>query len=310
MKIEYFDYLIVVEKYHSISEAARHLYLGQTTLSAMIKSVENELGFSIFQRTPTGVIATKKGEELLQFAREITLKYEAVTKIKDGLNAETYPFTMLSARGLATNLMLGLNRTFRQNQANCAINFYERPRLEIISEMIYHKGNVGLTYIFDDEIERIYPNCAKYNIIIEPLFEDKFYLLVSERHKFGNKQLIHLNEILGEYHACSADLFDTATDRKTPAAFSSLGYYASRKRTILPSIDLVKQAVLSENMVCILPGSIASPICDQSLRMIPLDGDDVPSLIHICLVHNKEKRRVEKLAVQYIREYFQAMSEE
>ena len=47
MKIEYLSYLREIEACKSISAAAKKLYIGQTTLSAIIKSIEDELGVAI-----------------------------------------------------------------------------------------------------------------------------------------------------------------------------------------------------------------------------------------------------------------------
>ena len=44
MKIEHLSYLREIEKCKSISAAAKKLYIGQTTLSAIIKSIEDFLG--------------------------------------------------------------------------------------------------------------------------------------------------------------------------------------------------------------------------------------------------------------------------
>ena len=50
MKLEQVRYMLEINRLHSISAAARSLHVGQTTLSAIVKSVEEEVGFSIFQR--------------------------------------------------------------------------------------------------------------------------------------------------------------------------------------------------------------------------------------------------------------------
>ena len=76
MKLEHFRYLLEVGRLHSISAAARSLHIRQTTLSAIVKSAEEELGYPIFRRTPSGVAATAAGERFLVLAWEINLKYE------------------------------------------------------------------------------------------------------------------------------------------------------------------------------------------------------------------------------------------
>ena len=74
MKLEHFHYLLEIYRLHSISAAARKLHIKQTTLSAIVKAAEEEIGFSIFQRTPGGVTTTPAGEELMSLAWEINLR--------------------------------------------------------------------------------------------------------------------------------------------------------------------------------------------------------------------------------------------
>ncbi|MBM6722611.1 helix-turn-helix domain-containing protein [Pseudoflavonifractor phocaeensis] len=52
MKLEHFRYFLEIGRLHSISAAARSLHIRQTTLSAIVKGAEEELGYPIFRRTP------------------------------------------------------------------------------------------------------------------------------------------------------------------------------------------------------------------------------------------------------------------
>ena len=61
MKIETLDYIVMTARFPTISIAAEKQFLSQTTLSSAIKSVENEVGFPIFERTPRGIALTAQG---------------------------------------------------------------------------------------------------------------------------------------------------------------------------------------------------------------------------------------------------------
>ena len=50
MKIEHLCYLQEIAKCKSITAAAKRLYVGQTTLSAIVKSIEDELDVRFPQR--------------------------------------------------------------------------------------------------------------------------------------------------------------------------------------------------------------------------------------------------------------------
>ena len=99
MKLEHFRYLLEINRLHSISAAARALHIRQTTLSAMVKAVEEEVGFPIFQRAPTGVIATPAGEQFMALAWEINVKYDELLSLKqrsiDG--TQTIPLLLASS---------------------------------------------------------------------------------------------------------------------------------------------------------------------------------------------------------------------
>ena len=76
MRMEHLQYLIEIGRRHSISAAAQELYLGQTTLSSIVKSAEDELGFPLFYRTHSGVQATAEGDEALSLIGDIHACYE------------------------------------------------------------------------------------------------------------------------------------------------------------------------------------------------------------------------------------------
>lgn len=69
MQISKLYNLLVVAESQSISTAAQKLFISQSSLSSMIKSVEEELGVTIFRRTAKGVLPTEEGALLLRFAR-------------------------------------------------------------------------------------------------------------------------------------------------------------------------------------------------------------------------------------------------
>ncbi len=70
MKLEQLKHLIEIDKQKSISKAAKVLYIGQSTLSASLTSLEDEIGVRLFERTSSGVIPTAEGKEAVQLAKQ------------------------------------------------------------------------------------------------------------------------------------------------------------------------------------------------------------------------------------------------
>ena len=63
-------------KVDSINEAAKKLFISQPSLTAALKSLEQEIGFDIFIRTKSGISLTVKGTEFLGYAKSVVEQYD------------------------------------------------------------------------------------------------------------------------------------------------------------------------------------------------------------------------------------------
>ncbi len=80
MRIEQLEYLVEISRKKSFNSASENLFLTPQSLSRSITSMENELGFKLFERNSRGVRFTPEGEKFLHAAQEITERYEQVLK--------------------------------------------------------------------------------------------------------------------------------------------------------------------------------------------------------------------------------------
>ncbi len=81
--MEKLEYLLEVEKMGSISKAADNLYMSQPSLSKSIASLERDIGYRIFERTPAGLKPTREGECYLSYAkRVIEMRKETMDDIR------------------------------------------------------------------------------------------------------------------------------------------------------------------------------------------------------------------------------------
>ena len=69
MDTSIFRYVLEVEKYRNITQAAKRLFISQPALTKQLNKLEKELGFSPFDRTHSPISVTPQGEIFLDFAR-------------------------------------------------------------------------------------------------------------------------------------------------------------------------------------------------------------------------------------------------
>ena len=78
MTIQQCKYVIKIAKTGSFSEAAKQLFIAQSSLSMSIKQLEQELGIKIFERSGNGIYITDEGEEFVNYANRICESHDFV----------------------------------------------------------------------------------------------------------------------------------------------------------------------------------------------------------------------------------------
>ena len=71
MTIQQCKYILKIAECGSFNEAAKQLFIAQSSLSVSVKSLEQELNIKIFERSGNGVYLTDEGTEFARYARQI-----------------------------------------------------------------------------------------------------------------------------------------------------------------------------------------------------------------------------------------------
>lgn len=88
MTIVQLEYLLAVANFGSFSVAAEHCFVTQPSLSMQIKSLEDELGVMLLDRSKKPVIPTEAGEAVLAQARETLREYNSIKEVVARIKGE------------------------------------------------------------------------------------------------------------------------------------------------------------------------------------------------------------------------------
>lgn len=80
MTIQQCKYVMEILKRGSFNEAAKTLFIAQSSLSASIKALEKELNITIFKRSNSGVYLTNEGAEFIRHASYIVNQNDFILK--------------------------------------------------------------------------------------------------------------------------------------------------------------------------------------------------------------------------------------
>ena len=75
MTLQQLKYVVTIADKGNISKAAQEHFISQPSLTNAVKELENEVGFTIFERTNKGVIVSSKGSDFLGYARQVLQQY-------------------------------------------------------------------------------------------------------------------------------------------------------------------------------------------------------------------------------------------
>jgi len=103
-------YIVAVAETLNFTRAAERLYLAQPSLSRQIRDLEEDLGFSIFDRTREGVRITPAGEMIVAYAREILRSSDEVVSMARAVHLGRVPPLRL---GFSSFVSMNLLQSFR-----------------------------------------------------------------------------------------------------------------------------------------------------------------------------------------------------
>lgn len=304
MRIEHLKYLLEINRLHSISEAADTLYVCQATLSRTVKSLESELGFTIFTRSRKGVVLTPEGEAALSIAEEICRAYDGITEIGRETNATRLPVSVISSPTILSALALPVSRMFAELDSGCSLVFHGVTGNAVYDSIINNEAHIGLTYYSQEQLNTMKAVAEKYRIKIKALFRDRFHIVARKDSPLANAAELYIEELHGQsfatltyYQLAEASLWFM---KNMPADCHCTSY---------SNVSLLKQAVVEYDMLGILSGYSAfygSSASNDALTAIPLVRPHDDNGMFLCLVCQDAAslRPIEKLLINSIEDYF------
>ena len=76
MRLEQLEYLVALAELKSLNLAGERLHISHQAISAALKSLENEINVNLLERSHRGVRLTDAGQIMLEFAKEMLVRYQ------------------------------------------------------------------------------------------------------------------------------------------------------------------------------------------------------------------------------------------
>ena len=141
----------VVAQTLSFTQTAQRLFMAQSSVSAQIKGLEEELGIKLFDRIGRKVLLTDAGRKLFEYARRMESMTEEIRSELISDEVASGSLTVRIPETLATvylpNIVERFHKSFPQVRLNC-INCSERRLKEELNS-----GRIDLAFLMTDMIK-------------------------------------------------------------------------------------------------------------------------------------------------------------
>lgn len=189
LELRHYKYFLAVADELHFRKAAEKLFISQPGLSRQIKQMEDILGTSLFLRNKKKVSLTAAGEYLKNEV-EFVLNHLEITKKQLKLIAE----------GNSGELRIGFLGSAMQHVIPDLLLTLKDSRPEIKTSLEELSNNSQISAILKDKLDLGFVRLSRTppGIVIKPIYEDTFSLVLPKKHKIGPKEFVGLHQFSTE----------------------------------------------------------------------------------------------------------------
>lgn len=189
MELRQLKYFIKTAEILNFTEAARQLFITQSTLSQQIRQLETELQVPLFDRIGKRTYMTEAGTEFLPYAKQTVADSEGgVQRLRDLQNIQTGELrigVVFTLSDLLTSTII----SFSKQYPNIKLVVISRPVNELLDLLKERKLDLILSYRPDDDDSQIE---------FFPLFDSNLSVIVNYNHPLIAQREVSL-EMLKQY---------------------------------------------------------------------------------------------------------------
>lgn len=274
MTIQQCKYVLKVLECGSFNEAAKQLFVAQSSLSVSVKTLEQELGIKIFERSLGGVYLTEEGTEFVRYARQfvelndfVTGRYKADPTCKHlYLATQHYDF-------VADIFSRLVNET---TDPQYRFSLREMKTYDVIHETENAYCDIGIIAIKSCDTGVMERYLSKKGLVFTPFIKAMPHVFVRKGHPLSQYQRITLGQ-LREYPSLSYEQGEHSTSFFTEEL---IGISGDRQVEISDRASLMN-VLLATDCYTIGTGIMPSLLNEGRIVSIPLSSDDYYSIGYI-----------------------------
>lgn len=267
--IRQFEAFIATAEFKKMSEAAKHLYISQPTISQIISELEKEYNTKLFERHTKELRITPAGSLLLKSAREIIAINKALEQNMKTINS-IRPLRIGATLTVGTNIMGKI--TERMNELY--------PDIDITVQITNTETIEQLLLNNELDIALVEGIISNIKLVTNPMFLDKLCIISGKSHPFASCLRLHAEDLANQDFILREKGSGTRAIFETFMKTRNIPYRVKWESTSTPAIiDAVSRNLglgfLSERC-------ISRKIAEGSLVRCPVEELTLERFFYLC----------------------------
>lgn len=269
MDLKQLQYLVTCAQAGSFSDAAKILYSTQSSVSKVIKALEDNLGMQLFERLPRGIRLTVQGQKVYHYACRITNEVEVLENMSANGMTKWIRISMNPSSWFADQFVDFYNETYEKNYHFQLTTAGVRSVMERVRD---YMDDIGFVYILSQQKENFLHELAKNKLQFVSLYETDVILYPGRQTELYDleKETVNLEELEGVrfIQNYQDEFFDIGSVNEEAFQWKDLDI------SVLTNSDYIMERMLKNSKVSNVSGSYLSENKAGTAPGIPLNMGD------------------------------------
>jgi LysR family hydrogen peroxide-inducible transcriptional activator len=263
MNLRDLEYIVATADLGSMSRAAEHCHVSQSTLSIQLKKLEDYLGVMIFERNNKRLTLTTAGNEVLGLARGIIRDSQ---RLRDVGKSHGDPFAVTFCLGvfptLAPYLLPQAMPVIGRKFPNLVLRLLEEKSATLVERLMSGELDAALLAL----------PVEGQNLATADLFDDPFLLACHQDHSLAKRKTIAVEDLADEKLLL---LEDGHCLRHQALELCYVAQAKENEEFRATSLETLRQMVAAGTGITLMPQIAALPT--PNMVYVPFKKPDAPS---------------------------------
>jgi DNA-binding transcriptional LysR family regulator len=192
MTIQQCKYVLGIARNGSFNEAAKQLFVAQSSLSTSIKQLEQELNIKLFERTSNGVFLSPEGAEFVRYAEQLVEQNEFIMRRYQGTGEQRRLYISTQHYDFIADAFCKL---IDKSGDGYEFALREIATYEVIREVETSYCDIGIIAIKDGDAELMNRYLAGKGIRFTELFCAPPHVFVRRAHSIAQNNCISYEDL-------------------------------------------------------------------------------------------------------------------